>query len=100
MSLDIKEIEGSILHTPAQTAHKLKLSRGTLDRLTRQGVIPVYKLGSIIRYDLEKVLAALAAYEKPAKLEPHKFSDLKGRHNSKAVRVASATPTPTTEEAI
>jgi hypothetical protein len=108
MPIETKESE-SLLLTAEQTAQKLAISLPSLFNLKRRGVIPYYQLGVILRFDLKKVLAALAAYEKPANPEPAKFPNLKGRHTAKAARgyhghllpkAASETAAATKEEAI
>ena len=49
-----------------QLAKALAVSRTTVENWTRSRRIPSLKIGRVLRYDLQKVLAALAAYERKA----------------------------------
>jgi excisionase family DNA binding protein len=49
-----------------QLAEKLNVSRTTIETWTRSRRIPSFKMNRVLRYDLSKVVAALAAYERKA----------------------------------
>jgi excisionase family DNA binding protein len=49
-----------------QLAEALAVGRTTIENWTRSRRIPSLKIGRVLRYDLQKVLAALAAYERKA----------------------------------
>ena len=49
-----------------QLAKALAVGRTTVENWTRSRRIPSLKVGRVLRYDLQKVLAALAAYERKA----------------------------------
>jgi excisionase family DNA binding protein len=48
------------LASPDQLAERLGISRRTVQRLTATGLIPCIHIGRLIRYDADKVVAALA----------------------------------------
>jgi excisionase family DNA binding protein len=48
------------LMTPAELAIHLGVSKRTVQRLTVTGQIPVVRIGTLVRYDADKVIAALA----------------------------------------
>jgi len=54
------------LLTPEQLAHRLNVSRRCLSNWTRDRIIPMVKIGRVCRFDLQKVRAALAQYERAA----------------------------------
>ncbi len=54
------------LITPEQLAHRLNVSRRCLSNWSRDNIIPMVKIGRVCRYDLQKVRAALAQYERAA----------------------------------
>ncbi len=45
--------------TPGQVHEQFQISRTTLWRLTKNGKIPSYRIGSSVRYSFEEVLEAL-----------------------------------------
>ena len=47
-----------------QLATTLNVGRTTIETWTRNRRIPSLKLGRVLRYDLSKVMSALAAYER------------------------------------
>lgn len=49
-----------------QLANSLGVGRTTVENWTRSRRIPCLKIKRVLRYDLQKVLAALAAYERKA----------------------------------
>jgi excisionase family DNA binding protein len=49
-----------------QLAKALGVGRTTVENWTRSRRIPSLKIKRVLRYDLQKVLAALAAYERKA----------------------------------
>ncbi len=51
---------GYCLVSPDQLAERLGISRRTVQRLTATGLIPCIRIGRLIRYDADKVVAALA----------------------------------------
>lgn len=52
--------DGCCLVAPDQLAKRLGVSRRTVQRLTAAGVLPCIRIGSLIRYDADKVVAVLA----------------------------------------
>ncbi len=54
------------LLTPEQLALRLNVSRRCLGNWTRDRIIPMVKIGRVCRFDLQKVRAALAQYERAA----------------------------------
>lgn len=52
------------LITPEQLAQRLNVSRRCLASWARDKIIPMVKIGRICRFDLRKVMAALAQYER------------------------------------
>jgi excisionase family DNA binding protein len=56
----------SLLLDIHQLAKALAVGRTTVENWTRSRRIPSLKIGRVLRYDLQKVLAALAAYERKA----------------------------------
>ncbi len=51
---------GYNLIAPDLLAKRLGISRRTVGRLTAMGLIPCIHIGRLVRYDAEKVVAALA----------------------------------------
>jgi excisionase family DNA binding protein len=51
------------LLTPDQLARKLNITRRCLSTWATKKIIPMLKVGSTCRFDLQKVKAALAKYE-------------------------------------
>jgi excisionase family DNA binding protein len=49
-----------------QLAKALNVGRTTIENWTRSRRIPSMKLGRVLRYDLNRVMAALEAYERKA----------------------------------
>jgi hypothetical protein len=47
----------------SQLAQAIPASTRTIDYWRQQGIIPYFKVGGIVRFDLAKVLAALARFE-------------------------------------
>lgn len=54
------------LITPEQLAQRLNVSRRCLANWARDKIIPMVKIGRVCRFDLKKVRAALAHYERAA----------------------------------
>lgn len=54
------------LITPEQLAQRLNVSRRCLANWARDKIIPMVKIGRVCRFDLQKVRAALAQYERAA----------------------------------
>jgi len=54
------------LLTPEQPARRLNVSRRCLSNWSRDKIIPMVKIGRVCRFDLQKVRAALAHYERAA----------------------------------
>ena len=48
------------LMTPTELAIHLGCAKRTVQRLTATGQIPVIRIGTLVRYDADKVIAALA----------------------------------------
>lgn len=48
------------LMTPTELAIHLGVSKRTIQRLTASGQIPIVRIGALVRYDAEKVVAVLA----------------------------------------
>ncbi|OYW77059.1 MAG: hypothetical protein B7Z37_05950 [Verrucomicrobia bacterium 12-59-8] len=56
----------TVLLTPEQLARRLNVSRRCLSNWSRDKIIPMVKIGRVCRFDLQKVSAALAQYERAA----------------------------------
>ena len=54
------------LLTPEQLALRLNVTRRCLSNWARDKIIPMVKIGRVCRFDLQKVRAALAQYERAA----------------------------------
>ena len=54
------------LLTPEQLALRLNVTRRCLSNWARDKIIPMVKVGRVCRFDLQKVRAALAQYERAA----------------------------------
>ena len=54
------------LLTPEQLARRLGISRRSLSNWTRDGLLPMIKIGRVCRFDFAKVSAALERYERGA----------------------------------
>ncbi len=54
------------LITPEQLGLRLNVSRRCLANWARDKIIPMVKIGRVCRFDLQKVRAALAQYERAA----------------------------------
>ena len=54
------------LITPEQLGLRLNVSRRCLANWARDKIIPMVKIGRVCRFDLQKVRAALAHYERAA----------------------------------
>ena len=54
------------LLTPEQLALRLNVTRRCLSSWSRDRIIPMVKVGRVCRFDLQKVRAALAQYERAA----------------------------------
>jgi len=57
---------GPVLFDIHQLAKALNVGRTTIENWTRSRRIPSMKLGRVLRYDLNRVMAALEAYERKA----------------------------------
>jgi excisionase family DNA binding protein len=56
------------LLTTAKAAERLRLREGTLREHTRRGLVPCIRLGRLVRYDADDLMAWLETIKQPARV--------------------------------